>query len=295
MPVAPDDPPRPLDSGRSTFRGGYGLREASSVLGLPPSRIRSFVRAGMLNPRRGSHGAFRFSFQDLILLRTARDLSSKIPARRLRQALARLRRQLPTGRDLTGLRITTDGHDVVVQDGRSAWQPSSGQILLNFEVAEIAAEVAPLVRLAARDAFQENRLLQAGEWYELACDLEGCDPEAARDAYRRALEVDPDHVESHLNLGRILHGEKSLDSAEAHYRVVLRIAPSHALAWFNLGVCSEDQGEPLGAVHCYRRALRIDPKLADAHMNLAPLYESLGRQKLALRHWMTFRALSKET
>lgn len=283
----------PIEPGRPSFPSGYGLREAASVLGISPSRIRSFVRAGMLQPRRGPRGALRFSFQDLVLLRTARDLSSRVPVRRLRRALARLRQQLPVGRELTAVRITTDGDDVLVQDGRSAWNPSSGQILLNFEVSEIAAEVAPLVRLAARQAFEEDRRLDAEDWYELACDLEGCEPDSARDAYRRALELDPEHVDAHLNLGRILHAGEELAAAEAHYRTALRFDPSNPTALFNLGVCSEDAGQRVRAVRYYRRAIESDPGMADAHLNLGLLYEALGRPKLALRHFVLYRGLQE--
>lgn len=276
---------------RSAFPSGYGIKQAAAVLGLSVSQIRLFVQSGMCTPRRGPRGAYRFSFQDLILLRTARDLSSRIPARRLRRALARLRQQLPVGRELTTVRITTDGDDLVVQDGRSAWKPASGQTLLNFDVAEIAAEVAPFVRRAAREAIEKDGRMAVEDWFELACDLESCEPESARDAYRRVLELDPDHVEAHLNLGRILHEERSLDAAEAHYRMAVRREPTHATALFNLGVCSEDQGRKLRAVRFYRRAIASDPNFADAHLNLALIYDELGKAQLAIRHLTAYRSL----
>lgn len=279
--------------GGTAFPSGYGLREAASVLGIPPAQIRAFVRSGLLDPRRGTRGALRFSFQDLVLLRTARDLSRRVPARRLRRALARLREQLPVGRELTEVRITVDGDDLVVRDGRSVWNPSSGQLLLNFEVSEIAAEVAPLVRRAARRAFEDKDLLEAADWYELACDLEGPEPEAARDAYRHALELDPEHVESHLNLGRLLHAEENLTAAEAHYRMAVCFDPTHATALFNLGVCAEDQGDLPRAVHFYRKAVESEPAMADAHMNLGLVYERLGKMRSAVKHLSIYRQLVK--
>ena len=44
------------------------------------------------------------------------------------------------------------GDDVVVREGRAAWEADSGQRLLDFEVAEIAAQLAPLARRAAEAA-----------------------------------------------------------------------------------------------------------------------------------------------
>ncbi|MFB3906796.1 MAG: tetratricopeptide repeat protein [Candidatus Eisenbacteria bacterium] len=285
---------RPDDLARLSFPSGYGIREAAAALGLTEQQIRAFVRAGLLEPRRGARGALRFSFQDLVLLRTARDLSRTVPPRRLRAALTRLREQLPVGRDLTAVRITAEGEDLVVHDGRDAWHPASGQTILDFEVSEIAAEVAPLVRRAAREAIAEDRRLEASDWYELACDLESCEPEASRDAYRRALELDPDHADAHLNLGRLLHEEGNLSAAAAHYRQAARSRPEDATAWFNLGVCEQDRGRGERAVRYYRHAITLDPNLADAHMNLALVYEELGRPRLALRHLAIHRGLLGE-
>ncbi len=266
------------------------------MLGISPSRIRSFVRAGLLTPRRGARGSYRFSFQDLVLLRTASELSNQVPPRRLRRALMRLQRQLPRGRDLTALRITASGEDVIVQDGRTAWEPDSGQMLLSFEVAEIAAEVAPLVQRAAEVALADQRRLEANDWYELGCDLEVSAPASgpsARDAYRRALELDPDHVEAHVNLGRILHADGSLQAAAAHYRAAVRLDPTHAVALYNLGVLAEDSGDVSRAMRFYRKAIRSDPEMADAHTNLALLHEAAGNPKLALRHLAIAHRLMK--
>src|SRR6185503_10084743 len=126
------------------------------------------------------------------------------PARRVRRALMKLRDQLPRGRDLTGVRITAAGDAIVVRDGTLTVIPESGQALLNFEVAELATSVAPLARRAADAAEEIEHELSAEDWYALACDLEACDPDRARDAYRRALELDPRHFDARLNLGRLL-------------------------------------------------------------------------------------------
>jgi tetratricopeptide (TPR) repeat protein len=276
------------------FPSGYGVREAAAVLGLSPAQIRSFIRTGLVRPRRGARGTLRFSFQDLVLLRTAKDLSRRIPTRKLRTALARLREQLPHGRDLTEVRILADGRRVVARDGNSSWEPSSGQLLLDFNVREIVADIAPLARRAARSALADDARMTVDDWCELAGDLEACEPDSARDAYRRALELDPGHVQAHVNLGRLLHDQGNLSAAESHYRIATRIDPSHAVAWYNLGVCAEDQREPGRAARFYRRAVRLDAKMAEAHLNLGLLYETLGRPKLALRHMGQYRLLLDE-
>jgi len=281
-------PPVERDPG---LPGGYSLREAVAATGLSAQRIRALLRSGYVRPRTESGGALRFSFQDLVLLRTARDLSDRIPARRLGRALVLLRAQIPDGRDPSALRIRADGENIVVQDGPSSWEPLSGQILLNFNVAGCAAQVAPLVDRAASAARRRQRDKQAEEWFERACDLESGDLESARDAYRRALEVDPDHPEAHINLGRILHGDGNTVSAEAHFRAAVRRDPANATALYNLAICAEDQGRHGAAVRLYRRSLEHDPAMSDAALNLALLYERLGRERMALRYFAMHRRL----
>ena len=69
---------------------GYGTRDVARVLGCSPSQIRSYVRAGLLAPRRDPAGRYRFSFPDLVLLRTARGLAeARVPQRRIRRAIPR--------------------------------------------------------------------------------------------------------------------------------------------------------------------------------------------------------------
>ena len=51
---------------------GYGASEVAKMLGLSVGQVRSWVRAGFLTPERGPRGELRFSFHDLVLLRTAK-------------------------------------------------------------------------------------------------------------------------------------------------------------------------------------------------------------------------------
>jgi tetratricopeptide (TPR) repeat protein len=280
--------------GNRTEGGGYTARDIAHLLDLSIDRIRSFVREGLLHPARGRRGEYRFTLQDLVLLRTAKELQSRVPPRKLRRALRRLRQQLPRGRPLTGVRITLRGADVVVRDGTVAWEPESGQGLLAFEVAELASRVAPLARRAAAEARAGGDGLAAQDWFDLAADLEPCDPDQARDAYRRALELDPRHVDAHVNLGRLLHQAGQPAAAAIHYRQALEARPKDAIAAFNLGVALEDLGRLGDAVLAYEKSLSLDPHNADAHFNLSRIHEGAGRKAAALRHLAAYRRLIHE-
>jgi tetratricopeptide (TPR) repeat protein len=271
----------------------YSLREVSAMLGLSPAQIRSYASKGFLEPERGTRGELRFGFQDLILLRTAGELSAaRIPQRKVRRVLERLREQLPEGRSLTGVRIAADGERVVVSDGESMWNPESGQSLFDFSVDEIARKAAPLLMRAARDARKRAAELSADDWYELACELEVSNVAEAKDAYERALTADPDHADAHVNLGRLLHEEGAPAAAAKHYKSALELDPEHETASFNLAVALEDLGRLDEAIAAYRRAIALDSGNADAHYNLAGIYERRGEKQAALRHLKAYRSLS---
>ncbi len=229
------------------------------------------------------------------MLRAAKGLvAARIPARRIRTALRRLKQQLPAGRALSELRIIAEGDRIVATDGVAAWNPESGQLQLDFSVAELASKTGRIARRRAQAAREQEADLSAAEWYALGFDLEVSAPEEARDAYRRALELDPHHADAHVNLGRLLHEAGRVADAAAHYRLALAASPRHATAAYDLGIALEDLGRTADAMRAYEQAIRADPRFADAYFNLSRLYEKAGKKAAALRHLSKYRRLSGE-
>lgn len=270
---------------------GYSVRDVANLLDVPEQRVRAFVRAGIIDPARGSRNEYIFSFQDLVLLRTATELSrAKLSLRQIGAALSRLRAKLPDGRSLTELRIHAAGDEIVVQErSEPPWNPQSGQFHIEFDTRELAAKVAPFTRTRP-DAEERS----ATEWFELGVELESTDAAQARAAYENAIRVDPTLCEPRVNLGRLLHEAGMLQEAERQYRDALELR-EHALAAFNLGVLLEDVQRPAEAIQAYARALSADPQLAEAHYNLAQLYEKRGDRMAAIRHFNGYRALTRPT
>lgn len=261
----------------------YSVREVSAMLGLTPAQIRSYANKGFLTPERGDRGELRFGFRDLIILRTAGELSAaRIPQRKVQRVLELLREQLPPGRSLTGVRIAADGERVVVSDGDAVWNPESGQALFDFSASELPIDAPVRVPVSHRDADQ---------FYDLGCELETTDAARAREAYERAIELDPEHADARVNLGRLLHEDRAPAAAEKQYRAALQSDPDHDVAWFNLGVALEDLGRLHEAADAYRRAVALDPSNADAHYNLAGILERRGDKPGALRHLNEYRKL----
>lgn len=267
----------------------YTVREVAAMLGLSPAQIRAFATEGFLSPERGVRGELRFGFHDLIILRTANELSSaNIPQRKVRRVLQKLRDQLPHGTSLTGIRIAADGDRVVVRDGSTMWNPESGQSLFDFSVSELVDKATPFDQ-PSNIALAKT----ADQWYDVGCDAEPVSSEDAQRAYERALEIDPDHADAHVNLGRLLHEQGAPAAAEEHYRRALEIDPDHETAAFNLGVALEDLGRVASAIDAYRRAIVIDPDNADAHYNLAGIYERRGDKAAALRYLKVYARLRR--
>jgi tetratricopeptide (TPR) repeat protein len=274
--------------------GTYGVEEVAGILGMNPARIRRFVREGFLEPARGPRGALRFSFQDLVLLRLLRDLASaRVPPRRVRRALDRLRAELPGDRSLAALRLGSAGVEVVVRDGELVWNAESGQYLLDFECPGNRAIAALPGPEAADPDPPVEFVMTADDWYRLGCELESGSPAQAREAYGRAIALDPEHADAHVNLGCLDQEAGKLEDAEAHCRAALRARPGHATAAFDLGVVLEDQGRLEEARGAYAAALEVDPSCADAHYNLARLFERSGDMAAVIRHLRAYHKLSR--
>jgi tetratricopeptide (TPR) repeat protein len=266
----------------------YGVHDIERLLHLPRSTIRNLIKAGFVSPARGPRRSWLFSFQDLIVLRTAQALATaKVPAKRITRSLKELRRHLPDAMPLSGLAISAVGDRVVVKEGGARWQADSGQYLLAFDGDPADGALSVIER-------RESLLpVSAEDWFDRGLAMEGVDPAAAQEAYEQAIDADPAHLSAQLNLGRLLHEGGRLVEAEDVYRKATVACGSDSLLLFNLGVLLEDQGRKNEALEAYERALHRDPLLADCHYNLALLCEELNRPKQAIRHMAQYRKLCR--
>lgn len=276
----------------------YSLRGVQDMLGLSRTAVMALVEAGFVCPHGGTGVGMRFSFQDLLLLRTAHALrQAKVPTRRIVIALSTLRAQLPDDLPLTGLRISAVDSTVVVRDGDGAREVESGQWLIDFDVAPGADAV---VRLSDRhhgqrsadsagDAAQWFRRGETAEAGGTGTTLAG----TAEAAYRCAIELDPLHADAVLNLGALLCEAGRCDDADRLYRQALQRGLGGALLHFNHAVALEDLGRRADAIASYERALKLDPRLADAHFNAGRLHEAMGNEQPALRHFSAYKRLQR--
>ncbi len=266
------------------------------MLGLSRGVISGLIAAGFVAPRRGPRNEYRFSFRDVVLLRTAVELrAAHIAPRKILAALRKLRTDLPAELPLSGLRITAVGNDVTVKEGSAQWQAESGQRVMDFEIDAATGSVSVL----AHKPPQRPPRPSAGEagdapgWFARGEAMEASDPSAAEAAYRTALALDPAFTDASLNLGALLCEARRCDEAVALYDDAVRRDPGEALLHFNRAIALEDQGRWNDALESYNVSLRLAPDLADAHFNAARLHEKLGDAKKAVRHLSAYRRLQR--
>jgi tetratricopeptide (TPR) repeat protein len=277
----------------------YSVHDVERVLHLSRSTIRGLIAAGFVKPERGARREYRFSFRDLIVLRTARALiEAKVPRKRILSSLEDLRRHLPDTVPLSGLSICAVGERVVVRDGKTRWQADNGQYLLGLDVVLEngvlhMVERSEAVPVAAETNGHEvaPKGKTAEQWFIEALELESADVRAARRAYEHAVKLDPSHLASWINWGRLLHEQGSIAEADKVYQRALNECGPDPLLMFNRGVLLEDLGNAGAALEAYQAAIEEAPDMADCHYNLARLYEALGKPQHAIRHLGQYRRL----
>lgn len=273
----------------------YTMQRLAGMLGLPRSTIHSLVEAGFVTPERGARNEWRFSFQDVVMLRTAHRLrEAGIPARKVVKSLQQLRAKLPEEAPLSGLRVTAVGNEVAVHEGGAVWDAVSGQRLFDFEVAPDAqGAVAFIERPAAGPPAIEPSAAEPADWYAQAVTLEPLDRVAAEQAYRRAIALEASRSEAWINLGVLVADGGRHAEAVAVYDEALKHCPREPLLHFNRAVALEDLGRPYAALEGYAECLSIEPQMADAHYNVARLFEQIGQAQRALKHYSTYRRLQR--
>jgi tetratricopeptide (TPR) repeat protein len=267
----------------------YGVRDVERLLHLSKGTLRALVDAGFVAPSRGPRNTWRFSFQDLIVLRTAQALvEANVSQRRITRSLRRLRDFLPDSMPLSGLSIGAVGERVVVKEGAARWQADSGQYLIAVE-GDPARGTLSVVDQPTPAELDASELPTP---FEKAMFMEQVDEAAAIRAYQAIVADDPSHIDARVNLGRLLHECGEYDRAERAYREALDVCGDDAVLYFNLAVLLEERARVKESMQAYEAALRVDPEMADAHYNLSLLYKRIGRARDALRHMGEYRRLA---
>lgn len=260
-------------------------------LGVSERQLRSWEKQKFVS----SSGSYDFS--DMLALRALMGLrENKIPTAQIRKAIDALRARLrDVHNPLTELKIYSQGKKIEVQFEGQKMEPISGQLLLDFDQAEIVKLLSFPGRSGGEKAAEgkQKSRVEAEHWFEKGLELEqtGAPMEKIVEAYQQAAKIDPGSAGALVNLGTVYFNARDWREAERHYRRALEVDPEYALAHFNLGNLFDERGDKTTALSHYTAALRIHPNYADAHYNVALLLQSTGQPLKAVRHWKLYLKL----
>jgi len=274
----------------------YTLGAAARICKVSPARLRYWKRTALLEPSAlgGAQPAQpAFGFRDLLSVKAVRELLERgVPLRRIRRNLLTLRERFPgMERPLGELRVWAEGSERVVIRHDGVLLEPDGQTVLDFSAAS-GCGIAPL-EWRESSASRVLALQLALEWFERGCKLDThCSTYGeAIEAYRSALEADPEFADAHCNLGSVYFNQDRRAAAKACFERALEIEPRHVEANLNLATLLEEEGRNEAALHHYKVALEADPLSPDTHVNLGLLYEKLGLRRKARTHWSRYLQL----
>jgi tetratricopeptide (TPR) repeat protein len=120
------------------------------------------------------------------------------------------------------------------------------------------------------------------------------DIDGAIGAYQKALAFNSMNPKVHMSLGKIYYGEKGLyyESVQAYKRAI-ELDPQSVEARMGLGEVYEDKGLYKEAMEEYRKVIELDGKHTGAMYNLALVYEKVD-PKEAVTQWERYIDLASQ-
>ena len=270
----------------------YSREEVRRRLGVSKRQLESWEKQKLLSASGATGGSF--SFSDILALRTLVGLrKSNVSTAQIRKAIQAVRKHLrDVENPLSELKIYSHGKKIEVQFAGQKMEPISGQLLLDFDAAEITKLLSfpGKTESGAAAALAWKARREAEHWFEKGLELEqaGAPMEEVIAAYLKAAEIDPSSAGALVNLGTLYFNARAWKEAESYYRRAVEVDPGYALAHFNLGNLYDERGDRPAALNHYIAAIRIHPRYADAHYNIALLYQAMGQPLKAVRHWKAY-------
>lgn len=93
----------------------------------------------------------------------------------------------------------------------------------------------------------------------------------AESHYRKALELEPNHVDALMGYAHMLDRQRKLTQAAELYHMVVRAYPGNATAHNDLAICCARQGKLEQAIQSLKQAIQIRPGQARYRNNIATI------------------------
>ena len=255
----------------------YGRADVLRILRITARQLVQWEKAGLVAAGES------YSFFDLLQMKKIRDLRAKrVRSAVIRESLEAMTKQV-AGMENPLVEAGTffSGSRVVFRHEGHAMEPIAGQFVMDFAPSD---KVVPANLKSIRTAET------AAEYFARGVALED-DPRSQAEAiaaYRKVLELEPNHAPAYINLGTLYYNNQDYAQAEANYRKAVEADPKYALAYFDLGNVLDETGRVQEAIKSYKTALLLAPTYADAHYNLALAFEKTRQLRKALIHWRAY-------
>ncbi len=272
-----------MAGGGSAAAETFSTRSAARILAVSPDRIRYWVKRRLIRPAATEGRQYRFAFNDLLVMRLAKEL---LPSRRhletIQRCFAHVRGLIGPARSMTSLRLSNEDGRIVVRERGFSFEAESGQMILDFDslAAVFAAEEEP--------AAKRTRPARGGQAASEEAML-------ARRMFTELLASGTRNAEVHLKIAAVLERDGQLSAALKHLLSAAAIEPANAAVHERLGAIYRSRGEDDNAIRSFQRALECDSALVEPNRNLAELYEQAGRQRDALRHLSAVNRLTRDS
>jgi tetratricopeptide (TPR) repeat protein len=259
----------------------YSRADLLRILRLTARQLAGWEKAELVA------AAESYSFFDLLQIKKIRDLCAhKVRPAVIRQSLQAMQKQAAGMENpLLEAGAFSTGHRIAFRHQGRVLEPIAGQFILDFSSRDhvVTSTTTPLTRPGSVPADVAGLFAQG-----IALEEDPNTQVEAIAAYRRVLELDPEHAAAHINLGTLHYNRQDFTLSEQHYRAAIEIDPRYALAYFDLGNVLDETSRVTEAIQAYNTALQLAPTYGDAHYNVALAYEKVREPRKALKHWRAY-------
>jgi len=123
---------------------------------------------------------------------------------------------------------------------------------------------------------------KARAWFNLGGAYLKSDPEKARSALQKCLELQPDFVDAWYDLGSLEQQAGHSAKAIAYYQRATEIDPQYWQAWNNTATTLFNLGDREAALQDFERTLQLNPDYWPAQYNIGMIHFMAGRYSDAI-------------
>jgi len=116
----------------------------------------------------------------------------------------------------------------------------------------------------------------------------------AIEAYRKAIDLNPNYAVACNNMGVVLQEQGKLDNAIEAYKKALFLNPNYGEVYSNIGLVLKDQGKLDEAIEAYQKALLLKPDYAEAYSNMGNTLLDQGKLDQAIENYKKSIALNPD-